>query len=81
MESTELLEGPQETLSTLCDLLQSFAWDLDVAVSIMLSIPPGSVLGVPSEARGQMGGHSPWSLGLVARSSSWSRLSQAAGVL
>lgn len=58
MESTELLEGPQGTLSTLCDLLQSFAWDLDVALSIMVSIPPGSVLGVPSEARGQMGAQS-----------------------
>lgn len=59
MESTELLEGPQGTLSTLCDLIQSFAWDLDVALSIMVSIPPGSVLGVPSEARGKMGGTVP----------------------
>lgn len=35
----------QGTLSTLCDLLQSFAWDLGTALSIMGSVPPGCVLG------------------------------------
>lgn len=81
MEGTEVSEGPQGTPSTLCDLPQSFAWDLNVALSIMGSAPPGSVLGVPSEARGQMGvGHSPRTPGLVARGGSWSRVNQAAVV-
>lgn len=48
------------TLSTLCDLLRSFAWDLDAALSIMGSVPRGSVLGCLWDLGGTSGG---WGLG------------------
>lgn len=64
----------QGTLRTLCDLLQSFAWDLDTALSVMGSVPPDG-FGVPSEAR-----KGTWTLGLAARVAR-ARVSQAAGVL